>query len=52
MKAIRTLFHIETTRREFIRAAGGVLLGSVLPDVVFAENVEVADVCVYGATAR
>ena len=51
MKTIRAPFRIETTRREFIRATGGVLLGSVLPDMVFAENVEVADVCVYGATA-
>jgi len=41
----------KTTRRDFIRASGGVLLGSLLPQSVFAQDVASADVCVYGATA-
>ena len=51
MKTLQTTSHGKTTRREFVRAAGGVLLGSLLPDRVLAENIESADVCVYGGTA-
>ncbi len=42
---------IKTTRREFIRASGGLLLTSLLPDIASAENIAGTDVCVYGATA-
>jgi len=42
---------VKTSRRGFLRAAGGVLLGSLVPDIVSAENALSADVCVYGATA-
>ena len=51
MKTIRPPSAIETTRREFIRAGGGMLLGSLLPCTAFAGDVESPEVCVYGATA-
>lgn len=41
----------KTNRRAFTKASSGVLLGSLLPEIVLAENVEGVDICVYGATA-
>jgi len=41
----------QKTRRDFIRISSGMLLGSLLSDIVLAENTESFDVCVYGATA-
>ncbi|MCX8511267.1 MAG: FAD-dependent oxidoreductase, partial [Chthoniobacteraceae bacterium] len=41
----------QKTRRDFIRTSTGLLLGSLLSDIVLAENTESFDVCVYGATA-
>ena len=43
--------HRKTTRRNFIRLTGGIVIGSTLADFARAENFESADVCVYGATA-
>ncbi|MEX1114138.1 MAG: FAD-dependent oxidoreductase [Akkermansiaceae bacterium] len=43
--------HIETSRRNFFRLSGGVLLGSWLPGIAAAEETMTPDVCVYGATA-
>jgi hypothetical protein len=44
----------ETSRRNFIRLTGGTLAGSLLPDLAFANDPEIAgspDICIYGATA-
>jgi hypothetical protein len=42
---------IETSRRDFLRLSGGVLLGTWLPGIASAAETETPDICVYGATA-
>ena len=43
--------NIATSRRDFIQLSGGVLLGTLLPDLSLIASAEKPDVCIYGATA-
>ncbi len=40
-----------STRRDFLRATSGVLLGGLLPEIAFADDAGSPDICIYGATA-